>query len=229
MAKLILSLDGVVIRDVKLDKPRITIGRKPQNEVQIDNLAISGEHAVITVEGADVFVEDLGSTNGTIVNGQPVKKQMLHDNDLVEIGKYKLKYIAEKVSRPVEDFERTMVIRSPMLTGKPASIVGTPAVADVPQAPPPAAVQARPAVLQILTGSNAGRELELTKNLTTIGKTGVQVAVITRRPQGYFITHVDGPKHPSVNGQEIDAQAHALQDHDVIELAGIKMEFFYKG
>ena len=79
--------------------------------------------------------------------------------------------------------------------------------------------------IQILTGPSAGKELELVKNLTTLGKPGVQVAVITRRPQGYFITHVEG-KHPIVNGESIGAQAHRLQDHDVVELAGVKMEFF---
>ena len=77
-------------------------------------------------------------------------------------------------------------------------------------------------------GPGVGKELELTKNLTTLGKPGVQVAVITRRPQGYFITHVEGTVFPVVNGKTLDSQAHALNDHDVIELAGVKMEFFVK-
>jgi hypothetical protein len=84
------------------------------------------------------------------------------------------------------------------------------------------------AAIQILTGSSAGKELELTKNLTTLGKPGVQVAVITRRPHGYFITHVEGASYPVVNGKTLDPQAHQLNDHDVIELAGVKMEFFLK-
>ncbi len=84
------------------------------------------------------------------------------------------------------------------------------------------------AAIQILTGSSAGKELELTKNLTTLGKPGVQVAVITRRPHGYFITHVEGASYPVINGKTLDAQAHQLNDHDVIELAGVKMEFFLK-
>ena len=82
--------------------------------------------------------------------------------------------------------------------------------------------------MQVLNGANAGRQLELTKTLTTLGKPGVQVAVIARRPHGYFITHVEGAQYPRVNGQAIDAQAHALADHDVVEIAGIKMEFFLK-
>ncbi len=82
--------------------------------------------------------------------------------------------------------------------------------------------------IQILSGGNAGKEMDLTKTLTTLGKPGVQVAVIARRPHGYFITHVEGASFPAVNGKTLDAQAHQLADHDVIELAGIKMEFFLK-
>ena len=102
--------------------------------------------------------------------------------------------------------------------------------------PPPAAAAAAPAApalplgaIQILSGGNAGKEMELTKTLTTLGKPGVQVAVIARRPHGYFITHVEGASRPVVNGKTLDAQAHQLADHDVIELAGTKMEFFLKG
>lgn len=225
MSKLILSLDGVVIRDVRLDKERISIGRKPQNDVIIDNLAVSGEHTLITCVGNDVFAEDLGSTNGTIVNGEAIKKQQLHDNDMLEIGKYKLKFVVETFVRPQEDFEKTMMIRRP-LSGQPSvspmtAQVNTDSTASV-------AKTGTVGYLQILTGSNIGKEMELTKNVTNIGKTGEQVAVVSRRPQGYFITHVIGPKHPIVNGVEIDARARALNDHDVIELAGIKMEFFYR-
>ena len=111
----------------------------------------------------------------------------------------------------------------------------TPAVSVPPAAQPaPVAAAAKPgephllATVQILTGPSAGRELDLVKNLTTLGKPGLQVAVITRRPQGYFITHVEGAKFPIINGKMIDAQAQPLHDHDVIELAGVKMEFFIK-
>jgi hypothetical protein len=112
--------------------------------------------------------------------------------------------------------------------------VPAPAAAPAPAAP--AAAPAQPAksphplgAIQILSGGNAGKELELAKPLTTLGKPGVQVAVLTRRPQGYFITHVEGPNPPTVNGQAIGTAPHALKDHDVVELAGVKMEFFLKG
>jgi predicted component of type VI protein secretion system len=280
MAKLILSLDGTVMREVPLDKERLTIGRRPSNDLQIDNLAVSGEHALIVTILNDSFLEDLGSTNGTLVNGVPIKKHILQHNDVVEIGKYKLKYVADSVASGVmgasAEFEKTMVIR-PTAAARAAEVgagrgfgaaqVGVTATQPGPAAqpsgaysaqfarpataaqvsgvhsgihPPPAPTQSNvPPVgvqpgqiigaIQILTGPSAGKELDLVKNLTTLGKPGVQVAVITRRPQGYFITHVEGASFPIVNGRTLDAQAHPLRDHDVVELAGVKMEFFHKG
>ena len=254
MAKLILSLEGSVIREIPLDKERITIGRRPQNDIQIENLAVSGEHACIVTILNDSFLEDLGSTNGTLVNGNPIKKHILQNNDVVEIGKYKMKYVVEVAAAghgAPDDFERTMVMKSqpgkpaaprpaapppssPPTASRPASgplsTPPTPGPAAVPApAPRPAAADAQPlAALQLLTGPNAGKEIDLVKNLTTLGKPGLQVAVITRRPQGYFITHVEGASFPVLNGRAIDAQARQLNDHDVIELAGVKMEFFLK-
>src|SRR3978361_1140045 len=112
MTKLILSLDGMVIREYPLTKERTTIGRKPHNDIQIDNLAVSGEHAVIVTILNDSFLEDLGSTNGTLVNGQPIKKHFLQPNDVIELGKYKLKYINEAPKAAgAADFEKTMVLR----------------------------------------------------------------------------------------------------------------------
>ncbi len=241
MAKLILSLDGLVLKEYALTKERTTIGRKPHNDVQIDNLAVSGEHAVIVTILNDSFLEDLGSTNGTLVNGQPVKKHFLQNNDVVEMGKYKLKFLSEQGGQAKTDFEKTMVLRPGAMqaaaAAAPRSFADTtvnqaPAAlqAEEPAAPrrPEAASAQRIGMLQILTGGNAGKEMELTKPLTTMGKPGVQVAVITRRPQGYFITHVEGAQFPILNGKTLDAQAHALNDHDIVELAGVKMEFFFK-
>ena len=232
MAKLILSMDGLVLKEISLTKERTTIGRKPHNDIQIDNLAVSGEHAVIVTILNDSFLEDLGSTNGTLVNGQPIKKHFLQPNDVIELGKYKLKYINEAPkAAAAADFEKTMVLRPGMMP-KPAAAPAPAAASSttaMPAAPPPApAAPARQGAIQLLSGANVGKELLLTKALTTLGKPGVQVAVITRRPQGYFITHVEGAKFPVVNGKTLDAQAHPLNDHDVVEIAGTKMEFFYK-
>ncbi len=115
MAKLILSMDGLVLKEIPLTKERTTIGRKPHNDIQIDNLAVSGEHAVIVTILNDSFLEDLGSTNGTVVNGNPVKKHFLQNNDVVELGKYKLKFVGDAGARrrrgEKADFEKTMVLR----------------------------------------------------------------------------------------------------------------------
>ena len=239
MAKLILSMDGLVLKEIALNKERITIGRKPQNDIQIDNLAISGEHAAIVTILNDSFLEDLNSTNGTLVNGQPVKKHFLRNGDVVELGKYKLKYVAEQPAGGAgpADFEKTMLIRpNAMKSSEPPKSLGEshpagiatsvdPVSAGNDTAPAPVLPTA---AIQLLTGANAGKELELTKTLTTLGKPGVQVAVIARRPHGFFITHVEGAQFPIVNGNVLDAQAHLLADHDVVEIAGIKMEFFFK-
>ncbi len=251
MAKLILSMDGLVLKEITLTKERTTVGRKPHNDIQIDNLAVSGEHAVIVTILQDSFLEDLGSTNGTVVNGQAVKKHFLQSNDVIELGKYKLKYVNEASAGQAKaaDFEKTMVLRpgAVKLAAPPAPAASAAAHDAAPAknfgdtlatqgggaaggtAPKLATTgQLNAAALQLLSGANAGKELELTKPLTTLGKPGVQVAVITRRPQGYFITHVEGARFPVVNGKPLDAQAHSLSDHDVIELAGVKMEFFLK-
>lgn len=276
-AKLILSMDGAVIKEYPLNKERMTIGRKEHNDIAIDNLAVSGEHAAIVTILHDSFLEDLDSTNGLEVNGTPTKKHFLQNNDVIGIGKYKLKYISDLVTQTSSaDFEKTMVMRSSVKqashgenkpaetpglvnepssskpaqtevveqTGKfeapklatPAAALVTPSVvaksaqASVPQAAAPqAAAPQRVAVVQVLTGPNAGKELELVKNLTTLGKPGLQVAVLTKRPQGFFITHVEGGSFPLVNGRALTNQAHQLNDHDVIELAGVKMEFYFKG
>ena len=237
MAKLILSMDGLVLKEIPLVKERTTIGRKPHNDIQIDNLAVSGEHAVIVTILNDSFLEDLGSTNGTLVNGNTVKKHFLQNNDIIELGKYKLKYIAEagqQAAAAAADFEKTMVLRPAQMKAAAQQASAAAAASAAPAAAPAApAAPPRPAqplgAIQILSGGNAGKELELSKPLTTLGKPGVQVAVLTRRPQGYFITSVEGTSHPTVNGQTIGTAPHPLKDHDLIEIAGVKMEFFLKG
>ena len=265
MSKLILSIDGAMLKEIPLTKERTTIGRKPHNDIQIDNLAISGEHAVIITIYNDSFLEDLNSTNGTFVNNQSIKKHFLQTGDVITLGKYSLKYVSDIVQSPRnDDFERTVVFRpgtvamaAAMAPSAESYNAGNAVINAAPQAPnseamPPLAVaadlvdRASPmpvastfaapepvaplplGAIQILSGSNAGKELELTKSLTTLGKPKVQVAVIARRPQGYFITHVEGASFPAVNGTLIGIQAQPLRDYDVIDLAGIKMTFFLK-
>lgn len=250
MAKLILSMDGLVLKEIPLAQERTSIGRKPHNDIQIDNLAISGEHAVIVTILNDAFLEDLNSTNGTYVNGQPVKKHALKDNDVIELGKYRLKFVRDDAPdfSGRSTFEKAFV--SPTDAAKlgasprahtetmlgfsaDSSALDNPTVASG-WTPPPTGGETLPpgneplGVVQIISGRNAGRELQLSKSLTTLGKPGTQVAVITRRPHGYFITHVEGDSFPILNGKQLDAQAHLLADRDVFEIAGVKMCFYLR-
>ena len=211
MAKIILTDNGSLMREVPLAKERITIGRRPHNDIVIDDLAVSAEHAVIVTIRNDSFLEDLNSTNGTQINGPPVKKHFLQDSDVIELAQYRLRYIADdrRQSRdaghqPKEDDQHADT-RSAS-AGKSAA-------------------RHRAPVIKILNGARAAKKITLTKTLTTIGRPGVQVAVVARRPEGYYLTHVEGDVYPLVNGESIGAGAHLLTYDDVIDLSGIQMEF----
>lgn len=238
MAKLILSMDGLVLKEIALTKERTTIGRKPHNDIQIDNLAISGEHAAIVTILSDSFLEDLNSTNGTYVNGQPIKKHFLKDSDVVELGKYRLKFVTDTVGTAATEYAKAPALDVPRELPTAGDVprsrlptdtqIGIRPSAEYLASASPVATPPAIGAVRILSGGNAGKSLDLSKTLTTLGKPGIQVAVITRRPQGYFLTHVEGAQFPVVNGRTLDAQAYPLSDRDMIELAGVKMEFFLK-
>ena len=233
MAKLVLSLNGVVQGEYELNKERLTLGRKAENDIPIDNLAVSGKHALVITILDDSFLEDLGSTNGTYVNGKLIKKHALKDGDVVAIGKHELKYVNENATvdddDDEDDFEKTMIIK-PGSASAAAATAQAAEQAGVASAAPGAGASGMPlGRLTVLNGPIAGKELELTKALITLGKPGTQVAVISRRPQGYFLTHIesdgDGKRYPVVGGEPIGPKAYQLKDGDLIELAGVKMEF----
>jgi len=229
MPKMIVSIDGVVIKEVQLTKDRTTLGRRPYNDIVIDNLAVSGEHAVLQMTGNEVYLEDLNSTNGTYVNGKAVKKQLLQNNDTVEIGKYKIKYINE-VAGPT--FEKTMVIKAGAVM-PPMQAPAKPAVGGAAPAPAAASASAAQAAdlgqvsaaIKVLSGAAAGREVPLVKVVTTIGKPGVAVAAITKRPHGFVVAHVEGANKPTLNGAAIGADPVTLKNGDLLELAGTQMQF----
>ena len=298
MARLILSLDNQVLAEYNMTKERYTIGRLPDNDVRIDNPAVSGHHSLIINILNDSFLEDLNSTNGTYVNGKLIKKHALQHGDVITIGHHQLRFTDQEVPEAEQDeFEKTMVIPSghqsaehlakaeqaaeaaaaaAVAAVEPASDAAAAVRLDPEEAaalhedPPPRRMEtaahtdtvahtdtaapvshtAAPvshtataagidpssvpnalplAKLQVLSGAFAGRELELTKALTTLGRPGVQVAAITRRAEGYYIVHVESGKegdYPLVNGLPIGAQARKLSDNDVVQLAGVKMGFF---
>lgn len=220
MPKMIVSIDEVVIKEVQLTKDRTTLGRRPYNDIVIDNLAVSGEHAAVVMNGSEVVLEDLNSTNGTYVNGKAIKKQALQSGDSIEVGKYKIKFVGDAAA---DNFDKTQVVRSPrpVAAAPAAAPVAAPAsVEHAAPAPAPAA-----ASIKVLTGAAAGREVPLTKVVTTIGKPAVAVAAITKRHHGYVVHHVEGGGSPTVNGVPITADPVPLKNGDVIELAGTQMQF----
>jgi pSer/pThr/pTyr-binding forkhead associated (FHA) protein len=250
MARLILSLDGQTLAEYNMTKERYTVGRLSDNDIRIDNAAVSGHHSLIINILNDSFLEDLNSTNGTYVNGKLIKKHALQHGDVITVGHHQLRYVDDQAEEtPEDEFQKTMVIEPSVNMQRQIAKVTLAAAAVAAKADPqshraparsfePTATQdvdedAVPvlprAKLQVLSGTFAGKELALTKALTTLGRPGVQVAAITRRAEGYYIVHVESGEaddFPRVNGLSIGPQARKLQDNDVIQLAGVKMGFF---
>ncbi len=247
MARLVLSLDSQVMAEYNMNKERYTIGRLPDNDIRIDNAAVSGHHSLIINILNDSFLEDLNSTNGTYVNGKLIKKHALQHGDVITVGHHQLRFVEDDEQQ--DEFEKTMVIQPSArpveklrtavgdshIDGEPAPVAAAAAAATAATSQTGKSraavdgVALKKAKLQVLSGAFAGRELEITKALTTLGRPGVQVAAITRRGEGYYIVHVESGKpddFPLVNGSPIGAQATPLSDNDVIQLAGVKMGFF---
>jgi pSer/pThr/pTyr-binding forkhead associated (FHA) protein len=231
MARLVLSLDGQVMAEYNMNKERYTIGRLPDNDIRIDNAAVSGHHSLIINILNDSFLEDLNSTNGTYVNGKLIKKHALQHGDVITVGHHQLRFVEDDEQQ--DEFEKTMVIQP---SARPveklraaAEVAGTNTATGKSRALTDGAAAVKKAKLQVLSGAFAGREVELSKALTTLGRPGIQVAAITRRSDTYYIVHVDSGKpddFPLLNGTPIGAQATKLNDNDVIQLAGVKMGFF---
>ncbi len=233
MARLVLSLDGQVMAEYNMNKERYTIGRLPDNDIRIDNAAVSGHHSLIINILNDSFLEDLNSTNGTYVNGKLIKKHALQHGDVITVGHHQLRFVEDDEAQ--DEFEKTMVIQpsarpvEKVRNASEAAEKASPAISATGKSRVLDGTAVKKAKLQVLSGAFAGRELELSKALTTLGRPGVQVAAITRRAEGYYIVHVDSGKtedFPLVNGTPIGGQALRLSDNDVIQLAGVKMGFF---
>lgn len=233
MPRLILSLNGQTMAEYNMTKERYTIGRLADNDVRIDNATVSGHHSLIINILNDSFLEDLNSTNGTYVNGKLIKKHALQHGDVVTVGKHQLRYVDTDAVEEEDDddeFARTMVIDSSDIAARvQASGNGADGRADVSMDTAASSKPIPVAKVQVLNGTFAGREVPLSKAVTTLGRPGAQVIAITRRADGYNIIQVENEADrtpPSVNGTELGAQARKLVDNDVIEIIGIKMGFF---
>lgn len=211
MPRITIRLDGDLIKEVSLTKKRTTLGRRPYNDVVLENLAVSGRHACLIQEDQQVTIEDMDSTNGTYVNGRAVKKQVLHDSDTVEIGHFKIIFSAGSEARDA----------LPETEPEPPYDATWPqAFHDIAEVP--ASRQGR---IKVMSGPAAGREMPLTKPVTTFGKPGVAVAAITRREENYYVHHVDGTQLPLLNGTSIGQEPVLLRQGDQITLGGTVLQF----
>jgi hypothetical protein len=225
MARMILSLNGRMLAEYNLSKERYTVGRLPDNDIRIDNPAVSGHHSLIINILNDSFLEDLNSTNGTYVNGKLIKKHALAHGDVITVGHHQLRFVEDGMEEAQLGLDRTLEI-SPA-EREFAELAATPDDAENPAAT--AVLAGTPARLQVLTGVFAGREMELKKPVTTLGRPGVQVVGITRRGANYSLVVVErgpGDSAPMINGEAAGQSARRLHDNDVIEVAGVKMGFF---
>jgi hypothetical protein len=207
MPQLIASVEGVEIKHVYLQKDRTTLGRAQDNDIVFDNMVVSGHHCVFDLKGlADVYIEDLRSTNGTYIDGKMVKRQRLHDGDVIAIGNFRIQY-REATEHPSQ-FGETAAMK-----------IGSDGM--------PGMMQMH-AVFQVLNGSSAGLEVPVTKAVTTFGKPGVAVVSVSHRREGYFVGHLDGQTTPTLNGDAIGHNPVMLSNHDVVEIAGTRMLFQLK-
>lgn len=215
MSKLIISIDGVVVKEAQLTKDRSTLGRRPYNDIVLDHLAVSGEHAMIVMTDGQAVLEDLGSTNGTFVNGRAVRRQALAHDDLIEIGRYQIRFVdASRVGLPAaEPAERA--------ESGPGTIQNiTSNLGKLANGATGAGARVR-----VLSGSAAGRELMLTKPVTTLGKRGYSVAQIRRSEHGFELSHVEGGHVPTVNGVSVAAGPIVLQNRDQIAMGNVRLEY----
>lgn len=233
MPKLLLKFNAAVIKEVAMEKESISIGRKPDNDIVIDNPAISGHHCKLTLEGGGYYVEDLESTNGTFVNEKRIKKSGLHHNDVVGLAKHAVVFLNEaevaEAGAPGPSSDATMVL-TPQ---KQAELVAASSAAAKP------AGAEKSAWLRVIKGAVDAGEYELKGMSTYIGKSDrVQVQIkgsglfgsapevaasVHRKPEGYMLVAVT-EGYPVVNGAKV-AGSVVLKEGDMIDCGSTTMIF----
>jgi ribosome-associated protein YbcJ (S4-like RNA binding protein) len=230
MAKLIIKLNNEVVDHVDIKQGDMKIGRKPGCEIVLDNLAVSGEHANIFTIGDDSFIQDLDSTNGTLINNKRVAKHHLRNGDVVVIGQHSLLYLQE-TTRPVErgsdEFAKTVVI-NPMAPTAPTTKPAAPHPAPRNNDAPVRTNDQSAAALFVLDGRSSGRRIDITKSVTNLGRTGRPAGVITRMPDGYTLRAASDQDIPKVNGREVQDEGTKLRNGDIIEVVGTRLQFYLK-
>ena len=226
MAKLVIFLDDKVLKEVALNKDRITLGRRPHNDVVIDNLAVSGEHAVLLREGEGYVVQDLGSTNGSYINGKPVKRAPFREGDSLDIGKYTLRLLSDARasafagSRFAPSGYTPSGYTSTSSRAGAATAAGTQVSDTTSRSTQYQELGGAPLKLRVVNGSSAGAELALDKSRTTFGQRGVMVVAIQRNPRGYELSQIEGDERVRINGTALGVVPVVLSAGDVIEMAG---------
>lgn len=215
MAKIIVTLDDTLIKVVPLNKERMTLGRRPYNDIVVDNLAVSGEHAALQAIGSEFFIEDLSSTNGTYINNKKIKRQILQTGDTIEIGKYAIKYVqdAEADKSIAQQTAAKNGVDNTLPNDEKLNLFEQTKFAEVYVA------------IKILSGTSMGKEMPLVKVVTTIGKPGEAVIAIIKRRNSYVVSHVEGSSRPLLNGATFGIDAVPLKNGDLFELAGTAMQF----
>jgi pSer/pThr/pTyr-binding forkhead associated (FHA) protein len=227
MAKLILTVDGEVAGTHFIDIPRFTIGSMEGSSLQLAYPGVSRSHAAIITVGNDDILEDLNSTNGTLVNGNKITRHILQHDDVIEIAGCQIRYRSQKaVSGP--SLDRTMVIKglAPEEAEKSPPLAGHERAGAKKRGPAREGI--RLGLVKIMKGALAGQEIELPRVLRTFGSPGIQVAVINRRPHGYFITHVEGKKPALLNGKPIGLEPQPLAPNDVISVGDEELLFLLR-
>lgn len=236
---LVFDPAGVLLKARQLDRERVKIGRRAGCEIQLDHVSVSGEHALISTLGNDSFVQDLGSTNGVRINGRQVKTHQLVDGDEIGIAVFTLKFVYEPWVMPTPEWspsetrtlKQTVVEAAPRNDETLLEVSGSIGLGvNFADKGHTAVVEAHSGMgmLRLMAGPGAGKQLELKKPVLSLGKPGVQSSVIGRHGGSYFLTYVEGATYPLINGVEVGATPQALKDHDIIEVAGTRLEFFFK-
>ncbi|MCG6975414.1 MAG: FHA domain-containing protein [Acidiferrobacterales bacterium] len=225
MSKFILKFNNEVVDHIDIAQGDMKIGRRPGLEIHLDNLAVSGEHANVFTIGEDSFIEDLGSTNGTLINNKKITKHHLKNGDSVVIGKHELVYVADsgdgELPASENDFAKTVII-GPGSMPSPAAEAVTSAKGSQEQ-------ETRKGAIFVLSGANSGKRIDLIKQVTSLGRTGKKAGTITAGSEGYTLAPVSGSdENPTLNGRQVPASGALLKNGDIIEVAGTRLQFYYK-
>ena len=203
MARLIITHQGTVIKEYDLSKDKVTVGRKPSNDIVLDDPTVSGLHAAF-LHMQHTYIEDMNSTNGIKLNGKAVNKRQLNHGDLVLIGQHEFKFIDDAV----QDFESTVVIAPPVQANATTK-------------------KTIKASVVIAKGPKEGESIALNKPYTKLGSSS-QVAVIARRGESYYLMPMTGGAQgdsPKLNDKQIGAESMLLKNGDIIEVASTQLKF----